>query len=1637
MALEVYANQDLPFEKLVEAIQPERDLSQTPLFQVCFVLQNAPRGTLTLPALELNAIEVHNGTTKYDLLLLVSEKPEGLTCTVEYSTDLFEAASVQRLLSHYRVLLESIVENPDERIAAFSLLTAAEEEVILTEWNTPSNQFRHETCLPDLLELQVNRTPDNVAVVSEGTEVTYSELNGRANQLAHRLQALGVGPETLVGICIERSLEMLIGILGILKAGGGYLPLDPSYPQSRLTFMLEDAQVPVLLTQAKLAPKLPADDTNVICLDSDWRSIASERIENPLRRSGPQNVAYVIYTSGSTGKPKGCQIEHRNLVHYLDWANQYYFQDSREGNFPIFSSLSFDLTVTSVFLPLLRGRTIQVFSQDMEIAQILKEIFAGSSGIDCVKLTPSHVSLLENLDIANSPVRIAIVGGEALTPRHVRLLQDLNPEMRIFNEYGPTEATVGCVVSRVSPDQQRILIGKPIQNTSVYILDDMRNLVPVGVIGEMYIGGPGVARGYLNRPELTRERFIADPFSVDSAARLYKTGDLARFLPDGNLECLGRVDEQVKIRGFRVELGEIEMTLDTHPGIRQSVVVAREDHAGDKRLVAYLVPEPDYAGSEPEETLALEQVSQWTETFDESYQGGADAIEASFNITGWNSSYTDQPIDSGEMRGWVETTVDRIRSLRPERVLEIGCGTGLLLFRLAPACERYYGADISQTALRFLQKHLARPDLNLHHVTLKRKAAHELDRELEPGGFTTVVLNSVAQYFPGLDYFMRVIDNAVKSMGAGGAVFIGDLRSFPLLEEFHTSVQMYQSPDTMSCSQLRQRIRSKIRQEGELLIDPAFFLALQQGNPAISRVEIQLKRGRAHNELTLFRYDVILHIGSSPVSSTECEWLDWRKHGLTIKQLHGLLQETSPKILGLINVPNARLRAACGAVRILSSDDEPATVGELRAALEGSATTAVEPDDLWDMEQDLPYKVEIRPSSVSEDGCFDTLFRRTDASGSIENPAMVRFPGQTDVICPWGTYANSPLQQRATGKLVPQVRQWLDDKLPEYMRPSTYLLLDSLPLTTNGKANRRALPAPDELRPEGEREYVAPSSPSEELVAGIIAEVLQIGRVGALDDFFDLGGHSLSAVQVISRIRRAFQIELSIQALFESPTVAGLVSVIEKIQHGSGGLVPPPIAPAPRSQPLPLSIAQQRLWILDQLEPNNPLYNVPRAIRMVGNLATDALRTALNSVVRRHEVLRTKYRVEGDEPIQVIAPELQVELPLVDLRALAPAERENEVRRIIQEECSKAIDLAKDHIFRCLLLKLSAQEHILFLNLHHIATDGWSNGVLTRDLAAFYGAALEGKPLSVPELTIQYADYAVWQRNCLSGAVLEKQLEYWKGRLKGAPAVLEIPTDRPRPAVQTFRGASYVAGLPSSLMDGVRILSRQHEATVFMTLLAAFQCLILYYSKQPDIVIGTDVAGRNDVRTEALIGFFVNLIVLRTDLSGNPSVAELLGRVRETALGAYAHQDTPFDKLVEELRPERSLSHNPLVQILFVQNTRTHTQVQMPRLQMSNVPLDLPSKFDLMVLVAESTPDTPVKWVYSRDLFDSPTIERMAFLYQIAVEKITTEGDMRLSEIMGSLAEAEQRHRATENRKFLDISLQRLNQIKQRAATRY
>jgi amino acid adenylation domain-containing protein len=1642
VALGAYANQDLPFEKLVEVLHPERELGRIPLFQVWFVLQNAPHNSLRLPGLELRGMEVHNGTAKFDLGLFAGEIPDGLFCTVEYSTDLFDASTIQRLLGHFRVLLEAIVEDPDQRIGDLPLLTEKERRQVIVEWNDTHKEFPRDRSLHEFIEQQVERTPDAPALVFELQQLTYRELNQRANQLAHRLRKLGVGPEKLVAICAERSVEMVVVLLGVMKAGGAYVPIDPDYPRSRLAVMLEDADPPVLLTQEHLLDVLPEHGIPTICLDRDWHTMAAEPTENPAVITSGKDQAYVIYTSGSTGKPKGVPNVHEGIVNRLLWMQDAYRLDSWDRVLQK-TPYSFDVSVWEFFWPLMTGACLVVARPEGHKDPSYLVDLIVEEKITTMHFVPSMLRIFletEGVERCQS-LRRVICSGEALSfELQERFFERLGAELH--NLYGPTEAAVDVSYWHCRPDSGLAIvpIGKPIWNTQLYVLDKYLQPVPVGVPGELHIGGVNLARGYLKQPELTAQKFIRDPFGRESGARLYKTGDLTRFLPDGNIEYLGRIDHQVKIRGFRIELGEIESTLESHPGVGQSVVLAREDVPGDKRLVAYVVADPGYRGedeSEPQEALSGEQVAQWTEAFDEAYRRGGDIAEATFNITGWDSSYTGAAIPAEEMRVWVETTVERIRNLRPKSVWEIGCGTGLLLFRLAPGSERYYGTDISQTALGFLQQQLERPELRLPQLKLDRKAAHEFDEQQVRGQFDAVVLNSVIQYFPDLDYLMKVLEGAVESVRPGGAVFVGDVRSLPLLEAFHTSVELFKAEDELSRDELRQRVQKGIRQEGELLIDPEFFTAVRQRSPQITHVEIQLKRGRAHNELTRFRYDVVLHVGENVPPRVECAWLDWRKQDLTCESLVEILQKTRPEMLGLTGVPNARLSSEVAALESLNAEDGAASVGELREQLQGaSPRQVVEPEDLWSLEQELPYQVEVRASKVAADGCCDVVLRRRNEQGEVADYAVARFPGTTDLVRPWSSYANNPLRQRVAGKLIPQLRLWLGDKLPEYMMPSAFVLLDAMPLSANGKVNRKALPAPEQSRADGGSEYRAPQTPVEEIVAAIFADVLRLERVGIDDNFFELGGHSLSATQVVSRIRQNLHVDLPVRTLFESPTVAGLSRAVEERQRGEKGLLVPPLVAVPRDQRLPLSFAQQRLWVLDQIEPNNPLYNIPRPIRLTGTLNVEALETALNGIVARHEILRTTYQAEKGEPFQVIAAEQKVALPVIDLSGLPPAEREQDARRLVQEEASTPFDLAKDPMTRNLLLKMSEEDHVLVLMTHHIASDGWSTGILLRELTALYDAALSGKTAELPELPIQYADYAVWQRNWLQGEVLEQQVAYWKQRLAGAPPVLLLPTDRPRPEKPSFRGAIHHFLLPASLAEAIRTLSRQQGGTGFMTMLAAFQTLILHYTKQADIVLGTDLANRTTVQTEALIGFFVNLMALRTDLSGDPTFVELLRRVREMALGAYAHQDVPFDKLVQELQPERSLSHNPLVQVLFVQENTPRATTPMPGLKIGSYPLEVPSKFDMVVFVFEKDKGVSGVWLYNPDLFDGTTIARMAGLYQLLLEKATANPAMRLSQLLEVLAEEDQQLRASQHKEFQQLSLQKLKSAKRKAVTR-
>ena len=1627
VALGAYAHQNLPFEKLVEELSPERSLSHNPLFQVSFVLQNAPMPPFELAGLTLTPMSASSRTSKFDLTVFLRESADGLICALEYNTDLFDASTIKRMFGHFETLLRGAVANPDRAIDELPLVSDKERQQLLVEWNQTAVECPR-ALVSEMFEAQVDRTPEALAVIAGRERLTFWELNQRANQVAQYLRERGIGPESLVAVCMERTADVVVALLGVLKAGGAYVPIDPTYPKERLGFMLEDSGSKVLLTQERLLESLPEHASEVVCVDKSWSEIATRNSENFVSGATPDNLAYVIYTSGSTGRPKGAMILHRGLTNYLAWCTKAY--GVRPGGpVPLHSSLSFDLTVTALYAPLVCGATVELLPEEAGVEALTSALRNGSDRA-LVKITPAHLELLGKQlkpSEARNRVRSFIIGGENLLTDTVRFWLDNAPETVLINEYGPTETVVGCCVYKANGAHRAsasVPIGRPIANTQLYILDQHLQPVPVGIAGELHIGGMGLARGYLNRPELTVEKFIRNPFSADSGSRLYKTGDLARYLPDGNIEYLGRMDHQVKVRGFRIELGEIESVLNEYTGVQQSVVIAREDEPGNKQLVAYVVADPEYQARQ-EEGSSQEQVSQWQMTFEESYRQGVNPDLGISNITGWNSSYTGKPIPQEEMQEWVDCTVERILSLKPKRVLEIGCGTGLLLFRIAPQCKVYRGADFSQVAIDYVGGQLRR--LDLPQVSVERRAADDFSG-IEKGAYDLIILNSVVQYFPSIDYLVQVLQSALGALSPSGKIFLGDVRNLMQLKAFRSAVELAQAPATMPRDKLQQRVEKQVAQEEELVIDPAFFQALAEHMEPSLRADVQIKRGRYLTEMNQFRYDVVLEAGhpENLPPDNNIKYLDWDKEGLSLSSLRAALKNERPNVIGLLSVPDARVWAELHTSRWLEQSDGPATAGQWRDRFPELRAQAVELDQLCNLGQDLGYSVEVGYAENGARGLCNVLFRKPGASIALPCPAIKQSAN-------WENYANDPLQAKVARVLVPELRRHLDQKLPEYMVPSAFVLLKSLPLTPNGKVDRKALPAPEASRPHLEGKYVAPRTPVEEVLANVWAEVLRLERVGIEDNFFDLGGHSLLATQVVSRVRQVLQIELPLRTLFEAPTVAGLAQRVESLQREETGLQVPPLVRAARGQHLPLSFAQQRLWFVHQLNPADPSYNVPLTLRMKGSLRVDALEQALNEIVRRHEILRTTFAAVDDEPVQVIAPESKIAIPIRDLTALPEAHREAEARSRAAEQTGRPFDLSKGPLLRTTLLRLGEQDHVLLLDTHHIVTDGWSNRILMNELATLYEAFCAGEASPLPELKIQYADYAVWQRQWLQGEVLERQLAYWKMQMDGAPPVLELSTDRPRPEIADYRGALHSQPVPKRLADSLRALSRETGATLYMTLLAACQVLLSFYARCEDIVVGTDLANRNSAETEQLIGFFVNLLPVRTRLSPDMNVRELMERVRETALGAYAHQDLPFEKLVEELQPQRTLSHNPLVQVLFVMENATQQEMRTTGLAIESFPSSITSRLDMVLFVREKEGSLTQRWMYKSGLFDPQTILRMANQYETLLHAIAAMPEANLSALAELLAQNEKQQRAGEHKEFEEVSLRKLK-VRRRTA---
>ena len=921
--LEALAHQDYPFSLLVQRLQLEQDSSRSPLFQAYFILQNfqgaqnvqkllssRKKTVVNWAGLEVEPFELAQYESLFDLTLEMIEEDSSMLGFLKYNTDLFDEQTIARMASHYQTLLAGIVNNPLQNVGQLPLLTDAQQQQLLGEWNNTATEYPQDKCMHQLFEEQVKRTPDAVAVVFGDQRLTYEELNERANQLAHYLQSLGVKAEVLVGLCIERSIEMLVGLLGILKAGGAYVPIDPSYPKQRLAYMLEDAAVPILLTTKSLLEILPKHQAKTVCLDSDWQAIALHYQQNPASGVTPENRAYAIYTSGSTGKPKGVEICHESLVNFLVSMNRY-LELTNLDTFNAITTISFDIAALELYLPLIVGASVALVPREIAIDgnRLLPQLL--ESGATVMQATPATWKMLLTVGLSNHKLDVKLLsGGEALPAQLAHQLLEIGKE--VWNVYGPTEATIWSTIYKVgdrlkSTEDSHVVtpIGRPIGNTKIYILDSYLQPVPIGVPGELHIGGTGLARGYLHRAELTQEKFIPNPFeslqipSQSQKSRLYKTGDLVRYLPDDNIDYLGRIDNQVKIRGFRIELGEIESTLSQHPEVQEAVVISQPDRLNDPQLVAYVIP--NFYSQSPSAQGAMNQshsdrISLWQEVWDQTYKQTVVAQDPKFNIIGWRDSYTGQPIPEQEMRQWLDYTIEGILCFKPKRVLEIGCGTGMLLFQIAPHTAKYCGTDISDKAIYYIGQQLKTLEGNWSHVQLYNQPAHDF-QALEKESFDTVILNSVIQYFPSIEYLVGVLENAIKLVEPGGTLFVGDVRSLQLLETFHTDILLSQAADDLTVEDFWQRVQKKLTEEEELVIDPAFFQYLQQYLPQISQVEIQLKRGSANNEITKFRYDVILHVGKEVLPPVEPQLLNWQQEQLTLPSIEQVLAQKQPEMI--------------------------------------------------------------------------------------------------------------------------------------------------------------------------------------------------------------------------------------------------------------------------------------------------------------------------------------------------------------------------------------------------------------------------------------------------------------------------------------------------------------------------------------------------------------------------------------------------------------------------------------------------------------------------------------------------------------------------------------------------------------------
>ncbi|MEU8268265.1 amino acid adenylation domain-containing protein [Sphaerisporangium sp. NPDC049002] len=1492
--------------------------------------------------------------------------------------------SVEALIDYVEAAVSAIVsalatdDGADTQALAIDILPAPERSRLLTDWNDTDRPYPHDRCLADLFEEQVRLRPDAVAVEHGSRTLTYAETNARANRVAHYLREQGVGPDTLVGLCAERSLETVTGLLGILKAGGAYVPIDPGYPEERVRTILRDSGARIVLSQSHLPAALLDGADQVVHLDTgepagDGTKVLAGRPETDPSRAEvgttPEHLAYVIFTSGSTGRPKGVLVEQRGVVRLV--RNRDYFPTDERTVVLHHSSISFDVGSQEVLGPLLNGARLVLHDGDSkDVVQLLDRI--ERSGVTMLALSAAFLpAFTEASRHRRLPLTYLGVGGEVFSAKDVRALYAAHPGLTVVNAYGPTENSIAStchVIPRDLAEDAVIPIGRPIVQSTAHVTDDRMRLVPCGVVGELCVGGAGVARGYLDNRELTAERFVPDPFDTAPGARLYRTGDLVRRLPDGTLEFVGRVDDQVKVRGFRIELGEIESALHTHPAVH-SAVVTTQAHGDGGKLIAYVRPTDAWLDTAAEEQNA-EQLDQWQRLFEDQYAEAADGA-AELNIVGWNSSYTGEPIPEPEMREWIDGTVGLIQELRPKRLLEIGCGTGLLLYRYADACEAVHAVDISASALAGVGAGVRRRGWS--HVTLAQGDALSVTA-LAGMRFDTVVLNSVVQYFPNRQYLQEAIARILPLVEDGGHILVGDVRNLDLFSAHACAVERSRTPVRLSAAALAEQVRRRRRQDGELLVSPTFFAGLGERFPEIGAIDLRVKRGLGENEMLSYRYDVVLTKGESAPAEPPT-WLE----ADTPAALRTLLENGAPERFGVVGLANPRIADDVAVAEGLARWSAAHQVEPLPAGVRLSATAAAavrELEETLRYADDLGYRVAATWSQDRPDGLDLVLGKgelpRVRARASYRRSHL----------------ANTPQIGRTSQALARVLKEHLSAKVPDYMVPSVFVALEELPVTPNGKVDKKALPAPDEADVARES-YVAPRTEAEHELCRLVADVLGLSRVGLQDGFFDLGGHSLLATRLTVRVKQETGRDLPLQLILGGATVAEMATTLDWQEQLPAT---PALAPLPRSgtgPEAPLSLQQRELWFLNRHDNLGSAYdNVQMAYRIVGRLDRRAYARAFELLVERHAVLRTSYHAHSDTYIQRVNDDsgFAVVVEQVDGDAA--------VAELLRAERARPFSPADRCMLHVHLLALSEYEHVAVVTRPWGIFDGWSTGILLAELNAAYTALARGDEPELPELPLRYADFAHWQHEAVGPAELDRQTAYWRRQLAGLPACVSLRTDYRRGPVKSHQGSTVEVTVPAELLGQLQRHSQERGVTLYMTLLSAFGVLLGMYTEDRELAIGSPVTNRPHPDLERLVGYFVNVLVMRLDVAPGRTFDEVLEQAKRVTAEGHEHKDVPFAALSEALAADPDPACSPLFQVMFnLIPAPTPAPRHSTGPDLATLPVrsgDGPAKFDLNLVLRETPAGLHGHLEYSTDLFARRTARTMAALYERLLLKIVT-----------------------------------------------